>query len=271
MLSVGLPDPSELGSLSFSEPTIVYDRSGKVELARFQQERRRVLTYERDPAPRAGRDDRRRGPDVLDERGLRPPGDGRRRDRHAQRRRAAAPRRSPSSSSGRGCCPEDVIAPGADVYLRKAKEVIQAARLTQAFPGEAGKQQIITAYLNEIFYGHDAYGIAAAANAYFGVSDLSKLTPAQAALLAGLPQSPSTLDPYRFAVPDKQGRLVVPQNAPAGRRGATTSWPTSTSGRWTHAVAARRGRASTSPSSCAATGRSCLPRGALHRGRSGAR
>ena len=56
-----------------------------------------------------------------------------------------------------------MIAPGADVYMRKAKELIQAARLTQAFPGEAGKQQIITAYLNEIFYGHEAYGIAAAA------------------------------------------------------------------------------------------------------------
>ena len=56
--------------------------------------------------------------------------------------------------------PADVVAPGSDRYLRKAKEIVQAMRLTDAFPGESGKQRIITAYLNEIFYGHGAYGIA---------------------------------------------------------------------------------------------------------------
>ena len=119
-----------------------------------------------------------------------------------------------------------MIAPGADRYIRKAKELIQSSRLTDGFPGEAGKEQIITAYLNEIFYGHDAYGIAAAAQIYFGVSDLAKLTPAQAALLAGLPKSPVELDPYRYAQPDKDGHLVVP---PARRRSsaATTSSRTS--------------------------------------------
>ena len=88
---------------------------------------------------------------------------------------------------------------GADRYMRKAKELIQAMRVSETFPGEEGKDRIITAYLNEIFYGHGAYGIAAAALIYFGVSDLAELTPAQAALLAGLPKSPSTLDPYRYA------------------------------------------------------------------------
>jgi penicillin-binding protein 1A len=103
---------------------------------------------------------------------------------------------------------------GASRYERKALEIIQASRLTAAFPGEAGKQQIIAAYLNEIYYGHEAYGIAAAAEIYFGVSDLSKLTPAQAALLAGLPKAPSTYDPYRYAVKDADGKLVVPPTAP---------------------------------------------------------
>ena len=77
----------------------------------------------------------------------------------------------------------------------------------------------MTAYLNEIFYGHGAYGIAAAAEIYFGVSDLSKLTVAQAALLAGLPKAPTTLDPYRFAGGGQKGRLVVPAgSAPVVRR-----------------------------------------------------
>ena len=109
--------------------------------------------------------------------------------------------------------PADVVEPGADLYVRKAKEVIQSARLTQAFPGQTGKQQIITAYLNEIYYGHDAYGIAAAAEVYFGISKLADLTPAQAALLAALPQSPSSLDPYRYA--DQQ---EGPAGRAAGRR-----------------------------------------------------
>ena len=114
--------------------------------------------------------------------------------------------------------PTDVTAAGSDQYIRKAKEIIQSLRLSDEFPGEAGKERVITAYLNEIFYGHGAYGIAAAAHIYFGVSDLADLTPAQAALLAGLPKSPSTLDPYRFAVKDADGRLVVPAGSPPVQR-----------------------------------------------------
>jgi membrane peptidoglycan carboxypeptidase len=110
--------------------------------------------------------------------------------------------------------PEDVTAPGSDRYLRKAKELIQASRLTAAYPGEVGKQKIVTAYLNEIFYGHDAYGIAAAARIYFGIGDLSKLSIAQAALLAGLPKSPTNFDPYRYAEKDSTGNLVVPSSSP---------------------------------------------------------
>src|SRR6185369_3142122 len=44
-LAQGLPDPANLESLTFSQPTIVYDRTGSVELARFQQEHRRVVSY----------------------------------------------------------------------------------------------------------------------------------------------------------------------------------------------------------------------------------
>ena len=70
--------------------------------------------------------------------------------------------------------------------MRKVKEILQSLRLTDTFPGEDGKRTIITAYLNEIFYGHEAYGIAAAADVYFGVG-LDELTVAQAALLAPAP------------------------------------------------------------------------------------
>ena len=244
-LSQGLPDPSELESLSFAEPTVIYDRTGKVELARFQEEQRTVLTYDEIPQlvldATTGAEDRtfwsNEGFDV-------------------QAMLSAAV--DTLNGNGRGAStitqqlvrarllPPDVTAPGADVYVRKAKEIIQAARVTQAFPGEAGKQQIITAYLNQIYYGHDAYGIAAAANAYFGVSDLAKLTPAQAALLAGLPQSPSVLDPYRFAVKTKDGKLVVPQDAPpVVRRNYVLE--SLADGRWTHLTPAEIAQAEQEP------------------------
>jgi membrane peptidoglycan carboxypeptidase len=214
VLSSDLPDPAGLDGLSFAQPTIVYDRTGNVELARFQREKRRVVAY--DDVPRLVLDATTTAEDrsFWENGGFDPPAI------------LAAAAQNASGDSQRGAStitqqlvrarllPAAATAAGSDRYIRKAKELIQAARLTAAFPGEAGKEQIITAYLNEIFYGHDAYGIAAAAQIYFGVTDLAKLTPAQAALLAGLPKSPSTLDPYIYAEPDNDGRLVVPPTAP---------------------------------------------------------
>ncbi len=213
-LSSDLPDPTRLADLTFAQPTIVYDRTGKVQLGRFEREQRRVVTYDEVPktvldATTTAEDRTFWTNDGFDPAAI-----------------LAAIAENASGASDRGAStitqqlvrarllPDDVVAPGANRYLRKAKELIQSARLTQAFPGEAGKQQIITAYLNEIYYGHDAYGIAAAARIYFGVTDLSKLTPAQAALLAGLPKSPSSFDPFRFAQPDADGKLVVPEDSP---------------------------------------------------------
>src|SRR5207247_1335974 len=48
-LAAGLPDPTDLNSLAFAQPTIIYDRTGTVELARFQREARRVVTYDEVP------------------------------------------------------------------------------------------------------------------------------------------------------------------------------------------------------------------------------
>ena len=213
-LSTDLPDPSRLKELTFSQPTIVYDRTGDVELARFQREQRRVITF--DEVPRLILDATTAAEDrtFWENEGYDP----------AAILQAIGENVSGTSDRGASTItqqlvrarllPDDVIAPGSDRYIRKAKELIQAARLTEAFPGEKGKQQIITAYLNEIFYGHDAYGVAAAARIYFGITDLAKLSPAQAALLAALPKSPTVMDPYRFAKPDAKGRLVVAKGSP---------------------------------------------------------
>src|ERR671936_1611391 len=78
-------------------------------------------------------------------------------------------------------------------FTRKIKEAILAVEATRTF----SKKQILEMYLNQIYYGNQAYGVRAAAKTYFGVTDMSKLTLGQMALLAGLPQLPSQYDPIQ--------------------------------------------------------------------------
>ena len=73
---------------------------------------------------------------------------------------------------------------------RKVVEACLAIKLARAW----SKSRILTAYLNDVYYGNHAYGIEAAAETYFSVP-ASRLTLEQAALLAGLPQAPSYYDP----------------------------------------------------------------------------
>ncbi|HEY7590283.1 MAG TPA: transglycosylase domain-containing protein, partial [Candidatus Limnocylindrales bacterium] len=79
------------------------------------------------------------------------------------------------------------------VYDRKIREIIQSLRLTEAFPGQEGKEAIITAYLNQNFYGNHSYGLKAAAKSYFNKS-LADLTLGEVAILAAIPQSPTKFD-----------------------------------------------------------------------------
>jgi len=73
---------------------------------------------------------------------------------------------------------------------RKLKEVFLALRLEREF----SKQEILTLYLNRIFLGQRAYGVGAAAQVYFDKRP-AELTLAEAALIAGLPRSPSRDNP----------------------------------------------------------------------------
>jgi len=78
-------------------------------------------------------------------------------------------------------------------FTRKIKEAILALEATRTF----SKKQILEMYLNQIYYGNQAYGIEAAAKTYFDQADLTKLTLGQMAMLAGLPQRPSDYDPVQ--------------------------------------------------------------------------
>jgi penicillin-binding protein 1A len=74
---------------------------------------------------------------------------------------------------------------------RKIREAMLAHRIEQHLT----KDQILGIYLNHVYLGHGAYGIAAAAAAYFG-KDVTNLSPAEAAMLAGLPKAPGRATPF---------------------------------------------------------------------------
>jgi membrane peptidoglycan carboxypeptidase len=75
-------------------------------------------------------------------------------------------------------------------YSRKVKELALAFELAQSY----SKDQIMELYLNKSFYGSQSYGVEAAAESYFHIP-ASKLSLAQAAVLAGLPQAPTEWNP----------------------------------------------------------------------------
>ncbi|WP_020678252.1 penicillin-binding protein 1A [Geopsychrobacter electrodiphilus] len=77
-------------------------------------------------------------------------------------------------------------------FSRKFKEAILAWRMEQAL----SKKEILYLYLNQIYLGHRAYGVEAAAENYFDKS-VEQLSLAECAILAGLPQAPSRYSPYR--------------------------------------------------------------------------
>ena len=81
---------------------------------------------------------------------------------------------------------------------RKVKEVVLALELKRHYSDD----QILEWYLNQVFYGNNAYGVEAAAQNYFRKS-AKDLTLAEAAMLAGLPQAPASYSP---AVPENQER-----------------------------------------------------------------
>jgi penicillin-binding protein 1A len=77
-------------------------------------------------------------------------------------------------------------------YERKVKEIILSLRLERQLP----KDEILALYLNHIYLGAGAHGVAAAAQQYFA-KDITEIDLAEAALLAGLPQAPSRYSPFR--------------------------------------------------------------------------
>ena len=93
---------------------------------------------------------------------------------------------------------------GEKSYIRKLREAILAIQVEKYL----GKNEILTIYLNEIYLGSGAHGVEAAARTYFA-KHTKDLTLAESAVLATLPQAPSTNNPYANPIATKGRQKYV--------------------------------------------------------------
>jgi penicillin-binding protein 1A len=87
---------------------------------------------------------------------------------------------------------------------RKVQEIILARRLSQKF----SKEEVLELYLNHMYFGHGRYGVEEASRYYFG-KPVADINVGEAALLAGMLQSPNRLSPYRHPDAAKKRQIYV--------------------------------------------------------------
>jgi len=208
--SQGLPPTSDLERIQFGSDSVVLDRTGTVQLATFgTAENREPVTFDEVPPILIDATTAVEDKSFWTNSGVDPLGimsamldtiRGRERGASTITQQLVRQR----------LLDADLVREPGRLIERKIKEIIQSVRVTEAYPGESGKQRIIEAYLNQNYYGNGSYGVLAAARGYFGVQSLSELTLGEVALLAALPQSPSTYDLVRNAEVAEDGTLFVP-------------------------------------------------------------
>ena len=98
----------------------------------------------------------------------------------------------------------NLLEPRQRTFIYKIKEAIYAVKLELRL----SKDEIMERYLNTAYFGHLAYGISAAAQTYFGKTP-AELSLAESALLAGVIQAPSRLDPFTNLQGAKKRRQMV--------------------------------------------------------------
>jgi len=106
---------------------------------------------------------------------------------------------------------------------RKLKEVLLALQLERRY----SKDQILEMYLNQVYFGHGAYGVEAAAHTYFG-KPVTELSIREAALLAGLPRAPTIYSPFNHPEAARRRRTSVSARRRAEARVGQVTRTTST-------------------------------------------
>nr|WP_240394140.1 transglycosylase domain-containing protein [Corynebacterium lactis] len=184
-VSTDVPEPEELAN---NQIAVIYDRTGEKEITRIVPEGGNRRNVKLDQVPDAVRNAVLAAEDrnFYTNPGFSLSGYG----------RALLGVVTGNSSAGGGSTITQQYVKNAVVgnersISRKAKELVMSAKMAR----EWTKDEILEAYLNTIYFGRNAYGIAAASEAYFG-KPVNELNVAEGAVLAAAIQRPSALDPW---------------------------------------------------------------------------
>jgi len=183
-----LPDPTRITERAIPESTKIYDRTGKIILFEVHgEEKRTVISLHEVPevvknATLAAEDVRFYEHRGLDWRGIL---------RAASKIISSGKITQGGSTITQQVAKNSLLGWSQRNILRKIREQLMAVMLERKY----SKDEILEIYLNQIPYGSNAYGIAAAARTFFG-KEVKDLSVAEAALLAALPKAPTYYSPY---------------------------------------------------------------------------
>ncbi len=202
-----LPEINSLNDYHPKQTTVVYGRDDKI-VARFAVERRTVVPYERIPKVLIDAVVSAEDAEFFTHGGLDYFGIARCMVRNVLARRVVC-----GGSTITQQTVKTFLLSSSREMGRKLREGILSKRIEEAL----SKEQILFLYLNQIYFGHGAYGVEEAARVYFG-KGVDRVTVEEAALLAGLPQSPSRLDPFKNPERARKRRsYVLEQMARTGK------------------------------------------------------
>lgn len=183
-LAPKLPEVEVLRDIQFQVPMRVYTADGAL-IAEYGEKRRTPLSYQQIPETMiqafiAAEDDRFFEHPGVDYQGL----------LRAVLNLVRTGERSQGGSTITMQVARNFFLSSEKTYLRKANEILLALKIER----ELSKEQILELYLNKIYLGNRAYGVGAAAQAYYGRS-VTELSLAEIAMIAGLPKAPSAYNP----------------------------------------------------------------------------
>ncbi len=183
-LEKDLPDIRQLENVQYQIPLNVYSKEGLL-IARFGEKKRIPIDIKQTPkrlilAFLAAEDDRFYQHPGVDYQGL----------LRAALQLALTGKKKQGGSTITMQVTRNFLLSREKTYIRKLKEILLALKIERAY----SKDKILELYLNKIYLGHRSYGVAAAAQTYYG-KNLEELTLAQTAMIAGLPKAPSAYNP----------------------------------------------------------------------------
>lgn len=183
-LKPGLPDVQQLRNVQLQTPMRVYS-SDKLLIAEYGEKRRTPVSFDQVPesfvnAVLAAEDSRFYEHFGVDIKGL----------ARAAFELASTGRIKTGGSTITMQVARNYFLTRKKTFTRKFNEILLAIQIER----ELSKEEILELYLNKIYLGNRAYGIQAAANAYYG-RNIDQLTLAELAMIAGLPKAPSAYNP----------------------------------------------------------------------------